>query len=150
MKNVILLLITITFTLHINAQIDVQQTKDFINFYPKDPQSAITIDFLLINNIKMTIEMDKYDQLDSIKNIESTLQTVWANLLPIKERFSKPFVSTRINYNFSTEHPTFRIVEHSSNVTSFKYTNGEFNQIKADRDTSVSYTHLTLPTKRIV
>jgi len=133
MKKLILFLLLATISRQLNAQIPAE----FIYNEPKPGKLLINIHFYLGNGMRMTLELYNRAQLDSVKNIETLLHKVWADLQHVKDSIKKPFVSKRIDYIVSSKSAHFRILEHPSYGATYSYnqTNEQLLQTKTDNDT---------------
>ena len=128
-------LITLLLTAAVTCQLYAQKNTTLIYNSSRPGELPINIELWLNNGIRMTLEVSKISQLESINNMDSLLHKVWANLLPVKDSISKPFVSRRIDYSSSAKYYQFRILEHASNGTTYKYTNDKLLQTKTEQDT---------------
>ena len=102
---------------------------------PRPRGFANNIDFLLPKGNRMVFELSTIYQLRHLPDLDSLLVQVQKKLVPLKDSFSDPLSTKRIDIVSEGTTDKIRITTHQPPADYFAYNNGELSQLKTDQDT---------------
>jgi hypothetical protein len=85
--------------------------------------------------VSMTIDLRKWSQLDSIRNVDSLLHKVWSDIRPIRDSLTDPYSGKRIDYSKFIPFSQFKVTEYPQTGNTYRYRNDSLIQFKTSRDT---------------
>lgn len=102
---------------------------------PLPGKSRIRFDFILPNNNKMIIEVQRLHIIQQLPNLDSLFDKIWDDLSPIYDSLTDPLLSRRVDYVQTGTEVKIRFKQYTPTGTYYSYKDDELVQMKIDQDT---------------
>ena len=95
----------------------------------------IRFDFVIEAGKRFSLEFTHLGQMDSLKNINELLATVWKDIQTVGDSMDKPLVNRRIDYVLGLRDQRLRFQEFQPKGESFVINSSDITQLKLEQDT---------------
>jgi len=139
MKKIVFVLLLAVLEKKLPAQISYYPSQGLASesIFNSPPPGTLSshFDFILPNNNRMIIEVNRIGQLQQLPNLDSLFKKIWADLEPLQDSLADPLQVRRIDYVATRQDARIRIKQYPSSGNYFSYKDDELVQLKVDQDT---------------